>query len=128
MIPASQISATQPASAPAAESKSLSPDEALIRKGRAYFLNVCNECHSYAGERSGTVRAPEMRGYGSVEWIEKMIENPADDTLYRSTGKEPAQMPAFKDKITAQERRLLAEWLHSTQLPSPGRGLVTAHR
>jgi mono/diheme cytochrome c family protein len=91
-------------------------DESLIGKGRAYFLATCNECHTYAGESSGTIHAPEMRGYGSVEWIERMIENPADDTLYRSTGKEPAQMPAFKDKLTQQERHLLAVWLHGTRL------------
>jgi mono/diheme cytochrome c family protein len=90
--------------------------DALIRQGRLYFLNVCNECHSYAGERSGTIRAPEMRGYGSMEWIERMIEDSAADDLYRSTGREPAQMPPFKDKLTPDERRLLSEWLRTTRL------------
>lgn len=87
----------------------------LIRKGRSYFMTTCNECHSYRGQRWGTFRAPDMYGYGSVDWIENMIRNPSDESLYRDKGREPAQMPAFEDRLTRQEQRLIAEWLHRSR-------------
>lgn len=90
-------------------------DQSLIARGRRFFLSVCNECHSYNGDRTGTFRAPEMRGYGSVVWLELMIAEPAHDTRYRSRGKEPAQMPPFRDTLTEHERRMLARWLHDTR-------------
>lgn len=92
-----------------------SPDDELVLRGRRVFLTVCNECHSYNGERDGTFYAPEMLGYGSVEWIELTIADPSHPTRYRSRGREPAQMPGFRDRLTEQERRMLAEWLHATR-------------
>ncbi len=89
--------------------------DALLRRGRIVFLNICNECHSYDGERSGTHRAPEMAGYGSVEWIETMIAHPEDESRYRSRGREPAQMPSFADRLSERERWLIAAWLHDTR-------------
>jgi ubiquinol-cytochrome c reductase cytochrome b subunit len=89
------------------------PENDLIVEGRQYFMNVCNECHSYRGARFGTFSAPEMYGYGSVDWIAGMIEDPSDDLRYRSRGREPAQMPAFKDRLTERERRMIAQWLHA---------------
>ncbi|MFQ5496027.1 MAG: hypothetical protein ACE5EX_11675, partial [Phycisphaerae bacterium] len=86
-------------------------DEALILRGRHYFMSVCNECHSYDEERSGTLRAPEMLGYASVEWVELMIRNPSHDLRYRSRGREPAQMPSFADRLTGPQRLLIARWL-----------------
>ena len=81
--------------------------------GRRVFLETCNECHSYDGEREGTTRAPEMRGYASVAWLELMIAEPGHDTRYRTKGREPAQMPSFSDRLTPGERTLIATWLHS---------------
>lgn len=86
-------------------------DATLIGHGRGVFLDVCNECHSYDGERSGTFRAPEMLGYGSANWIERMVTDPAHDSLYRSRGREPAQMPAFEDRLSQRDRNLVARWL-----------------
>ncbi len=88
--------------------------EAIILRGRKFFMSVCNECHSYDGEREGTFKAPEMLGYGSVEWIELMIADPAHETRYRSKGKQRALMPSFADKITPADRRLIAQWLHES--------------
>ncbi len=84
--------------------------EAILR-GRRFFVSVCNECHSYDGERSGTTRAPEMMGYAGAGWIEAMIADPTHETRYGSTGREPAQMPPFKEKLSERDRQLLAEWL-----------------
>ena len=86
-------------------------DEAIAEKGRRVFLRVCNECHSYRGERTGTTRAPEMFGYASVDWIEAMIADPSKPTRFGNSGREPAQMPAFREKLNQHERRLIAEWL-----------------
>jgi ubiquinol-cytochrome c reductase cytochrome b subunit len=87
-------------------------DWAMVVRGRAVFNRTCNECHSYGGERRGTTKAPEMRGYGSPDWIAKMIEDPAADDLYRSRGRERALMPSFRDRLTENERFLLARWLY----------------
>ena len=78
-------------------------------------MNVCNECHSYDGERKGTTRAPEMLGYGSVEWIELMIAEPDHESRYRAIGRERARMPRFKDKLTERERNMVAVWLHDSR-------------
>ncbi len=115
--------ASQPATRPAAmETAASDPQELLIRRGRIFFMSTCNECHSYQGERSGTTKAPEMFGYGSVDWIEQIIADPTRASLYRGSGRGSAQMPPFKDKLTQRERRLIAQWLHdsrSTMLTSP---------
>lgn len=100
--------------------------EAMIRRGRRYFMSVCNECHSYEGERSGFFRAPEMYGYGSVAWIEKMIANPADDSRYGSKGKGAAQMPAFQERLSKDDRLLIAQWLHDVRKNISLRNSLTA--
>ncbi len=94
-------------------------NEALIIQGRRFFMAVCNECHRYDGQHSGTFKAPEMRGYGSVEWIALMIANPSHDSRYRSRGREPAQMPSFEDKLPQRDRMLIAQWLHATRTIEP---------
>jgi len=93
------------------------PDEhtrRLLTRGREFFLAECNECHSYRGARRGTRSAPEMFGYGSVEWIELMIAEPDHETRYRSVGRERALMPRFADRISAPENLQIAQWLHFT--------------
>ena len=81
-------------------------------------MTTCNECHSYRGERSGFFNAPEMHGYGSIDWLSLMIAEPDHETVYRNTGREPAQMPAFKDELSELERRMIAAWLHSFEVKS----------
>jgi ubiquinol-cytochrome c reductase cytochrome b subunit len=83
-----------------------------IEKGREVFMTLCNECHSFDGERAGTTRAPEMKGYGSVEWLRLMIGEPDHDSRYRAAGRERARMPRFKEKLSGQEIDLLAQWIH----------------
>lgn len=88
-------------------------DETLIIQGRRFFVSTCNECHRYNGEQFGTFMAPEMKGYGSVEWIELMIAEPDHELRYRSVGRSKAQMPAFKDKLSQSQIKLIARWLHT---------------
>ena len=93
----------------------LAADEVQILRGRAFFIETCNECHSYDAKRKGTIRAPEMMGYGSPDWIERMIADPGHETRYRRAGREPAQMPPFENVLSDQDRRVLAEWLHGNR-------------
>lgn len=91
-----------------------------VRLGRRVFMQTCNECHSYNGERTGTFSAPDMHGYGSPDWLELMIASPDHELRYRSKGRERAIMPPFRDRLSAQEIRLLAEWLATRRdVPSP---------
>ncbi len=91
------------------------PHQRTILRGRKFFMTVCNECHRYEGEQSGTFTAPEMRGYGSVEWLELMIAEPGNEMRYRSKGRGRAQMPPFIDKLTPQQIKLIAQWLHDVR-------------
>ncbi len=97
------------------QTDSSNADEALLQAGRAFFMKVCNECHGYDGNRSGTLRAPEMKGYGSTQWIAWMIATPNHNELYRSRGKQRAQMPPFADKLSERDRLLIANWLHTAR-------------
>lgn len=86
-----------------------------LHHGRRVFVQSCNECHSYQGERSGTFSAPEMYGYGSPDWLELMISSPDHELRYRSKGRERALMPPFRDRLTTSEIRIIAEWLFLTR-------------
>jgi len=108
-VPADQPDAQAPTETPSSR-------ERTILRGRRFFMTVCNECHTYNGERSGTLRAPEMAGYGSVPWLELMIAEPSHDTRYRSRGREPAQMPSFRDRLGERDRSLIARWLHDRRV------------
>ncbi len=100
---------------PSTEEVASSGVHSLVGRGKEVFMNVCNECHSYDGQRMGTTRAPEMLGYGSVEWIEVMIAEPDHDSRYRATGRERARMPRFKDVLTESERKMIAQWLYNSR-------------
>lgn len=94
-------------------------DERVLRQGRLFFARTCNECHTYNGENEGTTRAPELLGYGSVEWLIRMIAEPDHETRYRKTGKEPTQMPRFAEKLTENEIALIARWIHESRQIGP---------
>jgi ubiquinol-cytochrome c reductase cytochrome b subunit len=94
-------------------------DERMLREGRLFFMQTCNECHTYNGENEGTTRAPEFFGYGSVDWLTLMIAEPDHKTRYRKSGKEPAQMPPFAGKLTEREISLIARWIHDSREIAP---------
>ncbi len=97
------------------DARKVAPIDPRLLHGRRVFATVCNECHGYQGARTGTFRAPDFFGYGSVEWLERMIADPGDESCYRRQGREPAQMPAFQDRLTDSERRVIARWLHQSR-------------
>lgn len=74
----------------------------------------CTGCHKFYKEGS-LGSAPDLTGYGSVEWIEGIIRNPAHKRFY---GKLNDRMPAYggsanpsQDTLSPEQIRLLAEWL-----------------
>jgi ubiquinol-cytochrome c reductase cytochrome b subunit len=89
-------------------------ERSIVLRGREFFASTCSECHSYNGSRSGTIVAPEMLGYASVEWMALMIAEPDHEERYRATGREHACMPRFADRLSDAERRLIAKWLRES--------------
>jgi ubiquinol-cytochrome c reductase cytochrome b subunit len=90
-------------------------ERSIILRGREFFAITCNECHSYGGSRSGTIVAPEMLGYASVEWTSLMIAKPDHEERYRTTGRERARMPRFADRLSDAERQLIAKWIRESR-------------
>ena len=98
-----------------AQLKSQAPDDrrdsALINDGRSLMKDTmrCTECHEFRAKDENAT-APELTGWGSREWIVKMITNPAHPDLY---GDHNDRMEAFGDKqiLTDLEIGLLADWL-----------------
>lgn len=80
----------------------------------------CVDCHAIqpAGEGGllgATGTAPILTGYGGVEWLKRFIADPATEEFY---GSSTNAMPAFGQKLTAQELDILARWLARDYLPS----------
>jgi len=82
-------------------------EQSEFAQGYMAFDGWCIECHTYEGDGGFNLKAPDFTGYGSEEWIARMIQNPADDALYGDS----AEMPAFADKLTPLQIRVLARWL-----------------
>jgi ubiquinol-cytochrome c reductase cytochrome b subunit len=69
----------------------------------------CAECHQFH-KTDPDATAPDLTGYGSREWLAKLIANPAHPSFY---GKRNDRMPAFgADKILDDKSiNLLTDWL-----------------
>jgi ubiquinol-cytochrome c reductase cytochrome b subunit len=88
-----------------------SAEAADIERGRDAVVNEvvdCTRCHAVygAGEQDG----PELTGWGSREWMLRMLDNPAHPSLY---GDENDRMPAFgmDGILTEQEMRMIVDWI-----------------
>jgi ubiquinol-cytochrome c reductase cytochrome b subunit len=86
-------------------------DAATIEQGRALLKGdiACTECHQFQNKDEDAT-GPDLTGYGSREWLVRMISNPADSGLY---GKRNDRMPKFgEDQIlNSHAIGLLADWL-----------------
>lgn len=98
-------------------------DPALIERGRSLALEgnwsntiedaACTNCHASVGDsflEDATEDGggyPDIRKYGSREWLKAFIRNPASDQFYGSKN----QMPAFADKMSEAELNSLVDWL-----------------
>lgn len=82
-------------------------DESPFALGYEAFDAWCIECHTYEGEGGFNVKGPDFTGYGSAQWIEEFIRNPAAEKFYG----DEAEMPAFAGKLTDVQIKVLARWL-----------------
>ncbi len=69
----------------------------------------CSDCHDF-GEYYG-VEGPALFRYGSVEWLAKIVDNPADDALFG----EMNDMPVFEDRLGTEDRAALVVFLQSLE-------------
>lgn len=77
----------------------------------------CTSCHRLDGKTDDEDSlAPELRGWGSLAWVEAQIANPASGKTYPKKigeGDQKGLMPAYEDKLSEADRKLLAVWLVS---------------
>ena len=87
-------------------------ERSVIEEGRLVVASAemrCTECHQFR-KRDEDATAPDLTGYGSVEWLTAMIKNPAHERFY---GKRNDRMPAFGENNRLDEKSiaLLVTWL-----------------
>jgi len=82
-------------------------EESEFAKGFEAFSNWCIECHKYEGDGGTNIAGPEFTGYGSPEWIRRMLVSPDSAERY---GKR-SSMPSFAEKLTDREVDMLVGWL-----------------
>jgi mono/diheme cytochrome c family protein len=86
-------------------------DSAMIEEGRALLKGDinCTECHQFRNKDEDAT-GPDLTGYGSREWLIRMISNPTDPGHY---GKRNDRMPKFGDDqiLNPHAIGLLADWL-----------------
>lgn len=87
--------------------------------GEKLVKQRCTGCHRLDGklDESGSEDSlgPELRGWGSVAWIQAQIDDPGSGKAYPKgamAAELKGHMPAFADKLEASDRALLAAWLH----------------
>lgn len=85
------------------------PGEKLVRQR-------CTSCHRLDGKTDDEESAgPELRGWASVAWIEAQIANPGSGKAYPQPAMArelEGHMPAFEEKISEKDRKILAAWTH----------------
>lgn len=89
--------------------------DGTLERGKAAFRSLgCTDCHKLGDE--GEAVGPDLTGYGSAEWLVRMISNPAHESLY---GDNNDRMPAFApdpmrpelNQLSPQQIELLARWI-----------------
>jgi ubiquinol-cytochrome c reductase cytochrome b subunit len=83
--------------------------------GKKIVKDRCTSCHLYEGEGddNGQGVAPELAGYGSLDWIRSQIANPSKAT-YREKALSPElkhHMPRLDADLAPADVDLLARWL-----------------
>jgi ubiquinol-cytochrome c reductase cytochrome b subunit len=90
-------------------------EAAVIEEGRKLFDSEtyrCSECHKFRKPNEDAT-APDLTGYGSMEWLTAMISNPTHERFY---GKRNDRMPAFGEgKLDAQSIHLIVLWLRNQE-------------
>lgn len=85
-------------------------DSALIAEGRNRLGEdglSCTDCHAWGEETGGS---PDLRGWGSREWLLAFLHDPAHERFY---GSRNDRMPAYglKGELTARQLEMIVDWL-----------------
>jgi len=90
-------------------------NQTLIQAGRDHLNEDtlgCIGCHNYGDHQDGYVI--DLNGYGSADWLRKMISDPTQDGFYDG-GSENDRMPSFHSDstklLTEREVELLVRFL-----------------
>ncbi len=104
-----------------AEADAAAKSDGTMEKGKAAFASVfsCTDCHRLGDD--GSEGAPVLTGWGSRDWLKRMIANPTHPDLY---GENNDRMPRFavpsgpgkKPLLTEDDIDLLAKWLRGEKL------------
>ena len=87
-------------------------DAAMIEEGRRLLRTDdmrCTECHQFR-VKDEDATAPDLTGYGSVEWLTAFIKNPAHERFY---GRRNDRMPVYAedDRLDDASIALIVQWL-----------------
>ena len=80
----------------------------------------CVDCHATIGEEfeirtaDDTGGYPDLAKYGSAKWLTNFISNPGSEQHYGGKNR----MPAYADKLTADELDLLVRWMTGNYYPT----------
>jgi mono/diheme cytochrome c family protein len=96
-----------------------------LEKGRAALSEAfenysCTDCHKFR-DTGDLGSAPDLTGWGSQEWLTRMISDPSHEAFYRD---DNDRMPAFgkagpgpkQALLSAEEIELVAKWLRGEKL------------
>lgn len=97
-------------------------DAALIEEGRRLAINDtmrCTECHQFR-KPDEDATAPDLTGYGSVEWTTAFIKNPAHERFY---GRRNDRMPPFGEdnRLDDKSISMIVAWLRGETAPAEAR-------
>ena len=85
------------------------PGEKMVRQR-------CTSCHRLDGKTDDEESAaPELRGWASAAWIDAQITNPGSGKAYPPAAMAKdleGHMPAFEEKLSANDRKILAAWVY----------------
>jgi mono/diheme cytochrome c family protein len=111
-----------------AELDKKSKEDGSLEAGKAAMAESwdtasCIDCHKFHDE-GDLGSAPDLTGYGSQDWLVKMITDPTHEAFYRDSND---RMPSFGvdpsgpklSLLASEEIELLARWLRGENLDAP---------
>ncbi|MFO0950376.1 MAG: cytochrome b N-terminal domain-containing protein [Isosphaeraceae bacterium] len=105
----------------------LSRDEVAKHPGLEPFQKECGTCHVIEGlSEGGTRDAPKLFGYGSPQWITRMIHKPGAPDMYGYLEAKD-QMPSFLEQLTDNDVKTIVRYLRNDYLPAAAPAEAGAH-
>ncbi|MBI2895641.1 MAG: cytochrome b N-terminal domain-containing protein [Deltaproteobacteria bacterium] len=96
-------------------------DMTRIPAGERIFRESCMDCHLFGheGRATGAADGPDLRGYGSEDWIRGQLVAPDDPARYG----ESHEMPSFAEQLGPEEIEILVQFVRRER-----RAGVSLHR